>query len=384
LTLGATWLGERYRLAIALAVLALVSAIAVSIWQSDFLAEHADFRDRLRALEASGVSRTVLAPFAVFSRVMGAQSFGELARWFPPALAMDVLLGLSILALDGFFVEASLDASQRRYEAMERLKRAGGMPTIGARSKPRLGLVSFPRLGGIGTIAWRQSLEMLRSSSRLLLALPAVIAPFAAAVAASSQRSGVPPDGLVIALTLITGFMITTLMQLGLRNDLDHVDVIKTLPFSTQRIVWGSVGASILYIELVQLLAVAAMLFALRQWMPAAAGALALAIPINVLTVAADSTLVLLFPSIRRFAPGDVLVGVRMVLVNFAKVVFAVLAASVAGVFFVITRLLISEVPLAAFGIAWSVLFLEGLATVWLAAYLFKHYDPSEHLLDGE
>jgi hypothetical protein len=64
--------------------------------------------------------------------------------------------------------------------------------------------------------------------------------------------------------------------------------------------------------------------------------------------------------------------------------VFAVLATSVAGVFFVLTRLLISEVPLAAFGIAWSVLFLEGLATVWLAAYLFKHYDPSEHLLDGE
>jgi hypothetical protein len=53
-------------------------------------------------------------------------------------------------------------------------------------------------------------------------------------------------------------------------------------------------------------------------------------------------------------------------------------------VVFVVTRLLISEVPLAAFGIAWAVLFLEGLATVWLAAFLFEQYDPSEHLLDGE
>lgn len=383
-TLAASWLGERYRLAVGLVVLALVSAVAISVWQSDVLADGVDIRDRLLALEASWVSRAVLAPFAVFSRVMSSQSFAELSRWAAPALAMDVLVGIAILALDRFFIEASLDASQRRYEAIERLKRTGGMPTIGARSKPRLGLVSFPRLGGIGPIAWRQSLEMFRGSSRLLLALPAVIAPFAALIAASSHRTGTPPDALVIALTLITGFLITTMMQLGLRNDLDHVDVIKTLPLSSQRIVWGSIGASILYISLVQLVAVTAMVIALRQWVPAAAGALALALPINVLTVATDSALVLLFPSIRRFTPGDVLVGVRMVLVNFAKVVFALLAASVAGLVFVAARWMFRDVPLAAFGLAWLVLFLEGLATVWLASYLFKHYDPSEHLLDGE
>ncbi len=383
-TLGASWLGERYRLVLGLVVLALVSAVALSVWQSDVMAEGVDLRDRLLALESSTVSRSVLAPFAVFSRVMGAQSLSELFRWSAPALAMVVLVGIAILTLDRFFVEASLEASQRRYEVMERLKRTGGMPTIGARSKPRMGLVSFPRLGGIGPIAWRQSLEMFRGSGRLLLALPAVIAPFAAAVAASSQRTGTPPDALVIALTLITGFMITTMMQLGLRNDLDHVDVIKTLPLSSQRIVWGSIGASILYITLVQLVAVAAMVIALRQWVPAAAGALALALPINVLTVATDSSLVLLFPSIRRFTPGDVLVGVRMVLVNFAKVVFAALAASIAGLVFVAGRLLFHDAPLAAFGLAWLVLFVEGLATVWLAAYLFKHYDPSEHLLDGD
>jgi hypothetical protein len=188
----------------------------------------------------------------------------------------------------------------------------------------------------------------------------------------------------VFAVTLITGFLITTMMQLGLRNDLDHVDVIKTLPMSSHRIVWGSVGASVLYITLVQFVAVAGMFLALRQWVPSAAGALALALPINVLTVAADSALVLLFPSIRRFTPGDVLVGVRMVLVNFAKVVFAAVAAGVAGLVFVAARLLILDIPLAAFGLAWFVLIVEGLLTVWLAAYLFKWYDPSEHLLDGE
>jgi hypothetical protein len=383
-TLSANWLGERYRLVVGLVVLALVSTLTIAIWQSDMWSTSGDIRDQLRALEASWISQAALAPFALFSRVMGSQSVPELLRWSAPALSIDVLVGIAILMLDRFFVEASLDASQRRYEAIERLKRAGGMPTIGARSKPRMGLVSFPRLGGIGTIAWRQSLEMFRGSGRLLLALPAIIGPFAAVVAASSHRSGVPPDGLVFAVTLITGFLITTMMQLGLRNDLDHVDVIKTLPMSSHRIVWGSVGASVLYITLVQFVAVAGMFLALRQWVPSAAGALALALPINVLTVAADSALVLLFPSIRRFTPGDVLVGVRMVLVNFAKVVFAAVAAGVAGLVFVAARLLILDIPLAAFGLAWFVLIVEGLLTVWLAAYLFKWYDPSEHLLDGE
>ena len=384
LTLGASWLGARYRLVLALVVLAFVAAAGYSIWTSGALAPNVAIRERLLAVEGSWLTRAVLAPFAVFSRVMKSEAFAELGSWALPAAAMNLLVAVAILSLDRFFVEASLEASQRRYEMIERLKRSGGLPTVAGRSKPRMGLATFPRLKGAGTIAWRQSLEMFRGSGRMLVAVPVAVVPLAVLAAVSSRRSGMPPEGLVIALTLVIGFMITTLMQLGLRNDLDHLDVIKSLPIGPQMIVWGSIVASILYITLVQAVAVLAILAVLRQWVPSAAVALALALPINVLTVAVDSALVLLFPSIRRFTPGDLLVGVRMVIVNFVKVLFAAVAAGLAGLVFVAVKLSFSDLPALPFVVSWLVLIGEGLLTVWVVALLFKHYDPSEHAIEGE
>ena len=92
----------------------------------------------------------------------------------------------------------------------------------------------------------------------------------------------------------------------------------------------------------------------------------------------------LIFPAIRRFAPGDLLVGVRMVLVNFAKVAFAIVASTIAGLAFLAFRLLLPEHLAAAFVAAWLVLVVEGLATVSLAGVLFQQYDPSQHLLEGD
>jgi hypothetical protein len=187
-----------------------------------------------------------------------------------------------------------------------------------------------------------------------------------------------------VAITFVIGVMISAITPLGLRTDLDHVDVIKSLPIPSQVIVWGSIGASIAYVLIVQCAALAAMAWALGGWSLAMSGALALAVPLNLLTVATDSVLVLMFPSIRRFVPGDVLVGVRIMLVNFAKVVLAILAALVAGLALLAGRLLLPEVPLAGFIAAWLVLVLEGLAAVGLAGWLFSRYDVSEHVLEGE
>ncbi len=384
LTLGASWLGTRYRLVLAVVVLAFLATVGFSLWTSGALDPKLALRERLLAVEASWVTRAVLAPFGVFSRVMKSDSFPELGSWALPAAAMNLLVAVAILSLDRFFLEASLEASQRRYEIIERLKRSGGLPSVAGRSKPRMGLATFPRLNGAGTIAWRQSLEMFRGSSRMLVAVPAAVIPLAAVAAVSSRRNGLPPDALVIALTLVIGFMIPTMMQLGLRNDLDHVDVIKSLPISPQMIVWGSIGASILYITLVQAVAVLVILAVLRQWVPSAGGALALALAINVLTVAIDSALVLLFPSIRRFMPGDLLVGVRMVIVNFVKVLFAAAAAGLAGLVFVAVKLLFRDLPALPFLASWIVLLGEGLLTVWVVALLFRQYDPSEHGVEGE
>jgi hypothetical protein len=156
------------------------------------------------------------------------------------------------------------------------------------------------------------------------------------------------------------------------------------LPIRARTIVWGSLGGSLLYVLFLQLLAVAAMAAALGTLTPVMAGALALALPINLLTIACDSALVLVFPSIRRFAPGDLLVGVRVALVNFAKVMLALLAGAIAGTVLVGGRLLLPDLPAAYITAAWLVLVLEGLVTLSIVVLLFKHYDPSENLIDAE
>jgi hypothetical protein len=208
--------------------------------------------------------------------------------------------------------------------------------------------------------------------------------PLSGVLLAATRREGGPGDALVVAVTMVIGLLVTTIMPLGLRTDLDHIDVIKTLPIRARTIVWGSLGGSLLYVLFLQLLAVAAMAAALGTLTPMMAGALALALPINLLTIACDSALVLVFPSIRRFAPGDLLVGVRVALVNFAKVMLALLAGAIAGTVLVGGRLLLPDLPAAYITAAWLVLVLEGLVTLSIVVLLFKHYDPSENLIDAE
>ncbi len=383
-TLGANLLGARFRLALISVVLALVSVVGFSIWKAGVFEAGLSMRERLTGVESTLICRAVLAPFGVFSCVMRSEAYSELASWAMPALAINVCVAVAILALDQGFLEASLEASQRRHQVLERLKRTGGVPSIGARSKPRLGLPMYPRLLGAGTIAWRQSLEMVRSSGRLLLVLPAVVGPFAAIVLSTSKRAGSSVEIMIFALVLTTGFMVTTMLQLGLRTDLDHVDVIKTLPLSSQRIVWGSVGASVLYLTLVQIIVAGAMLAAVGRWVPMAAAAIAVAVPVNVLFVAIDSALVIVFPSARRFMPGDLLAGIRLMLVNFVKFATAIVAVGIAGAVVAALYFLFRGLPIVAYLAGWCVLCIEGLFTVLVAAWLFQHYDPSEQVTEAE
>jgi hypothetical protein len=384
LAVAGSWLGTRYRLVLVSIAAALIVVVGLSAYRSGVFEPDVDWRDRARAFESSGAVKTLLAPFGVFSKTIGAKTYAELLAWAPMGLGMTLLVAGGVLALDRHFMEASLDASRRRADMLAQFKRTGGLPMIGARSRPRVGLMDFPRLGGAGPIAWRQALDMIRGSSRIVFLLLIMAGPLSGVLLAATRREGGPGDALVVAVTMVIGLLVTTIMPLGLRTDLDHIDVIKTLPIRARTIVWGSLGGSLLYVLFLQLLAVAAMAAALGTLTPVMAGALALALPINLLTIACDSALVLVFPSIRRFAPGDLLVGVRVALVNFAKVMLALLAGAIAGTVLVGGRLLLPDLPAAYITAAWLVLVLEGLVTLSIVVLLFKHYDPSENLIDAE
>jgi hypothetical protein len=362
----------RWRVLCLSAGVALAAALA---WQArGALAPGLDIAARLEIVAAAPLAGVALAPFEAFSRLLLAQSAGALAAWGGVALATNIAVVVSIMWLDANYLEASLAMSQRRYEWMERAKRGGaGFPTIGLRSRPRLRLPRFPRLAGAGSVAWRQALELLRTSARLLFILPAAIAMGAPVVLGGQQAVSVA----VIGITVLIGFMMSAVMPMGLRTDLDHVDVLKTLPVRAGAIVSGSIASAVLYPTFVQLVVIALLSAIGGQWPTACTLAACFALPFNLLLVSADSVMVLVYPSTRQISAGDILVGARMMLVYVVK--FVVLAAAViapAAYAFAVDMIVGPSLPLIVGG-AVAILLLEGAAAVWLAAYLFGRFDPS-------
>jgi len=377
------WLGERFRYLRFAAVAAALAAVAASLWQAGLFEPGLDVPGRLSALESSWAGRIAMAPFVAPSRALGAETLGDLLPWAAAVLAMIGGVALSILRLDSNFLEASLVASQKRYEMLKRVRRSGGMPTFAVRSRPRFDLPRFPRLLGAGPIAWRQSLDLVRGSARLIFIVPALAGPFVA-LTITGQRHGPSQMIMTLFMTMFIAFLVSMMTPLGVRTELDHVDAIKPLPFSAGAIVGGSVAAAVLYLFLIQAIAAAALSAIMGRWTLAASLALALALPVDLLLVASDGLLVILFPSIRRLNPGDLLAGMRMTLVNLAKMLFAVLAAGIGGLGALVPWLIWGDWREAIVTAGWIVLVGEGLACVWLAARLFERYDASAHLIDHE
>ena len=268
---------------------------------------------------------------------------------------------------------------------------------FGIRSRPTTPLVSLRRLAALGVArvtaprmltaaalaGMRKALELMRGSGRLVFIVPAMIGPFA--VLTMVDREGGPPTtALVILMTFTVGFFISTIMPLGLRTDLQHIEAIKALPIRASSVVWGSIISAILYVTAIQLLAVAGLAVMHSGWTPDTSLALALAVPINLLMIASDGVLVILFPSVRRFASGDILVGMRLMLVNLAKAFFILASVGVASLGAFATQLIWGEsLPVMA-AVGGAVLLLEGCATVWLGAWLFDRYDPSAHVVEED
>ncbi len=383
LFLAIDWLGQRFLWATMAVAGAVIAGVAASLWQAGVFDPDLALPDRLAALDASWPVEVLLAPFVVFNRMITAMTALSLLGWGAAALALNVAVVAGILQLDHRFLEASLHASQRRYDWIERVKRSGGVPALGARSKPRFTLPRLPRAGGVGPIAWRQMLHLLRGSGRLVFVVPALIGPGAALLASSRQGEAVS-TGLVIFITVFIGFFVTMIMPLGLRTDLDHVDTIKTLPLSPTAIVWGSIASAIVYISLLQWVTALAMAALIGHWSLAITLTLVFTLPVNLLMIGSDSLLVLLFPTIRRFDPGDVLVGIRLMLVTLAKVIYVGLMLAIAMFYCFVVYAWIGEAPVALSLTLWLILVAEGIVSIWFAGLLFLKYDPSAHVAEQD
>jgi len=239
-------LGRRLRRTLLLVAVALVAA---ALWHARAsIPTGAGLMPVLdRALDLPWV-RVVAWPMRPFVEVFLAGSLAGALPWAGGALVLLAgLFGLVLLA-DVAWEESALERSHKVQETMRRI-RSGG-PAARRPGLKGLAIPDFPRLGGAGTLAWRQVLEILRNFHGLLslvasFTIMLVILPFA-------QMSG----AATVTIVVLAGFFFqnSPFLAFDLRRDLDRLAWLRSLPMSPLAVVLGEVVPAVLLQTLVQFL----------------------------------------------------------------------------------------------------------------------------------
>ena len=234
----------------------------------------------LARLGTSGVLGVVLWPFAIFPHLVLAQSAGDFVRWFPPALAILLANYLWVIRADTAFEEASVEAAQKRASRVDAkrrdTRRGGGLPTK-ARAFPwRLSPHGRPAVA----LLWKNLVSLARVTPvRALIGMAGVLFATFAFVFALNDAGA--PFGLIVAFlaALIAGFTSIfgpMFVRNDLREDLFHIDAVKTFPLSGRSIVRGELLGPWVVLAAMELAALAVAVIALAWVGTAAVGVLGL------------------------------------------------------------------------------------------------------------
>jgi hypothetical protein len=177
---------------------------------------------------------------------------------------------------------------------------------------------------------------------------------------------------------------LTTLVSYDFRADIDHLDLLKSLPLLPSRLVVGQLAAPVLLVSTLQLAVLTAAQAILGQaevWFLLVAAAFL--VPFNFLIFGLENLLFLLFPMrIMPATPGDFQLMGRHILLMLAKTIglLAVLlaVALVSGMITLAARILGLGAGLtwaAALAAAWLVLVGIALGLVPLQVWAFQSFD---------
>lgn len=320
--------------------------------------------------------RIMLAPFEPFSRTITAGSlFPELLGWGSLALGIDAMLLGLVMWLDVNYLESAIAVSQKLYQRVQRARRGGNAWASEAKARGRL--PPFPRLGGAGPIAHSQLLRAMRGAPSLL-AFVAILAGIMGAMIAFSGEEPKSFLGVLIGQMVFFTVIFARTLTYDFRGDLDHMDWLKTLPFSPNAMAAGELFAPVLFLTAIHLLLLAATGLFLGQPPLVLLAAGAFSLPFNALLFSLENLIFLLFPS--RFTPGTAgsfqFFG-RMTVETFVKLAILVLLGGLAAGIGALAYLVFSGSWVAAFVLAWAALIGEAAAMVPCLGWCFRRFDVS-------
>lgn len=324
----------------------------------------------LKAIRESRVVSALLTPLEPFGHAAAATETPTALLYALACLGLVLLMVALILRLDAVSLEASMIASQKVQAKIERMRR--GRVVFKPTQSVQVPMLRLP--GRAGPIAWRHLTGVVRSGAWLFVPV-ALVAGY---VVAGVDREGA--EAILPVFVAMIAFALPNMLRFDFRADIDHIDVLKTLPLAPVAVALGQLAAPVAVIAcMVWALAIGA---AVRD---PATGSLMLPVCVaaplvGMLLMASENFLFLVYPY-RTGASGvmDVRHMLRGIVGQFAKVAVFVLAAGPAG--------LIAWGAHSA-GLGWTgaatcaAVFMMGecVGMLFIVAWAFDRFDPARDM----
>ena len=364
----------------AVAVAAVAAAVVPAATEHSHLLQTDGVEGYLRAVAGSPAVRAVAAPFLPAAETLAAPTSLLALAWSGVALAALAVVVLFLLWLDAAFEEAAINASGDIQRRLKRMRSAGVMAGAGPGNKG-VRVPPFPWLRGVGPIAWRQSLAIVRNPrtlyglALLLVGPPAVV--LAMAWFSKDFDGGGAARGL-FALPATMGLLGTQYMSFDFRRDVDRLPALKALPLSAMSVAAGQIAPASLLTALFVGVSTS-LLLAVADLMPlwTTPFVVAATCPLTWASVALDNLMFFAFP--KRFEPDDTasvgFAGAAMVMYlgKFVGLGAVVLVAALAGAAVgVPTGSLVAGVSTGILTVA-----LADVVLTWLVGRAYNSHDPS-------
>ncbi len=338
------------------------------------------FLGSLVQLRTTWVGTVAELPLRVFGRLIVAPAFSPaLVGYLLAAVAMVVGMTRAVVWLDGHFLRRRLAAERARFPQLLANSTSQRRTSCGADRPVRVP----PRLGGAGSLAWRQMLGAFHYRTSLLISL--IVPAILSCVTLLRQQTDLSMIvELVASLVFYSFLLLPTALKFDFRRDVDRLGVIKALPISPAAVTLGQLAAPVSITTLFQ----AAVLLVAMAVRPFHGGLLAMAlivlVPVNVLIFALENLIFMLYP----YRPGQEGIGVfiRSILTFTAKgilfalglliTVFWALASKQLGL-----RLSCGSDWAAAMVFTagmWLLTVAVAVVTTALLAGVYRRFDPSQ------
>ncbi len=228
--------------------------------------------------------------------------------WGAVAFAVVVALVEAIARLDVAYSEAAFSRS-RAFERTRARMRSGGGSLAGGPGSSRVRIPRFPRLGGVGPLAWRQCLELARNlrgviSMILVMGVTIGVAVLAPALAEADPARAAFGARIGLGIVVLMSIVLTQNFAFDFRRDVDRMAALKALPLPAVAVASGQLVAAALFTTLLQLVGFALVAFATDAIEVRVLVALALPLPaLSWAAVCVDNAIFLLWPY--RTVPED-------------------------------------------------------------------------------